>query len=134
MKTHSFKPGFLIATLFLFVFLTYGQDVTEWAVPDKYKSMNNPLESNQENLKLGKMLYNKHCKSCHGTNGLGDGAKAKTLKTSCGDFSAQGFQAQADGAIFYKTTEGRDEMPSYNQKIPDDNDRWAVVLYLRSFK
>ena len=35
----------------------------------------------------GKALYATHCKSCHGTKGLGDGSKAAQLKTEPGDFS-----------------------------------------------
>ena len=56
------------------------------------------------------------------------------LKTTCGDFTSKDFQAFTDGEIFYKTTAGRDEMPSYEKKIPDESDRWALVSYIRTFK
>jgi hypothetical protein len=29
---------------------------------------------------------------------------------------------------------GRDEMPAYEKKIPDANDRWSLVAYMRTFK
>ncbi|MCF8372660.1 MAG: cytochrome c [Bacteroidales bacterium] len=134
MKTNKLKPGVILLAIFFFVFLAYGQDVKEWVVPAKSKSMKNPVASDKESLDLGKMLWSKNCKSCHGAEGLGDGVKSKTLKLSCGDFSSEEFQAQTDGEIFYKITQGRDEMPSYAKKITSGNDRWALVNYIRTFE
>jgi mono/diheme cytochrome c family protein len=105
-----------------------------WVVPDKYKKMKNPVKADTESISAGKALYNKHCKSCHGSKGLGDGTKAAQLKTKCGDFSTADFQAQSDGALFYKTNEGRDDMPSFKKKIPDETDVWSVVNYMRTLK
>ena len=82
----------------------------------------------------GKELWAKHCKSCHGAKGLGDGPKGASLKTNPGDFSSAAFQGQTDGEIYYKTAFGRDEMPSYEKKIPDANDHWALVAFMRSLK
>ena len=50
----------------------------------------------------------------------------------CGDFSSEDFQAQTDGELFYKTTFGRDDMPEYTKKMPDDEDRWLIVNYMRT--
>ena len=105
-----------------------------WPVPDNYKKMKNPVASNSESLSTGKSLWNTHCKSCHGTKGLGDGSKAAQLKTEPGDFSKAEFQDDPDGAHFYRLTEGRDDMPSFKKKIPDADDRWAVVNFMRTFK
>ncbi|MFY0687923.1 MAG: cytochrome c [Cyclobacteriaceae bacterium] len=104
-----------------------------WDVPTKYIKMANPTEvDDSENQLIGKQLYMKHCKSCHGKTGLGDGPKAKELDTPSGDFSSADFQAQPDGALFYKTTFGRDDMPAYDKKITSDEDRWLVVNYMRT--
>ena len=105
-----------------------------WPVPDNYKNMKNPVPSNAESIAEGKTLYGTHCKSCHGTKGLGDGSKAAQLKTEPGDFSQADFQSQSDGAIFYKTSEGRDDMPSFKKKISDADERWSVVIYMRTLK
>ena len=105
-----------------------------WPVPDNYKTMKNPVASNAESIAEGKTLYGTHCKSCHGTKGLGDGTKAAQLKTEPGNFSTADFQAQSDGALFYKTSEGRDDMPSFKKKIPDSDDRWSVVNFIRTLK
>jgi mono/diheme cytochrome c family protein len=113
-------------------FTTKFQD-DEWVVPDKYKTMENPTDaSDDENLEIGEELYMKHCKSCHGKEGLGDGSKASEQEGDLGDFSSGEFQAQSDGALFYKTTEGRNDMPAYNKKMADDEDRWLVVNFIRT--
>jgi len=106
-----------------------------WETPAKFKTMKNPVKTTDaEAIANGKALYAKHCKSCHGSKGLGDGPKAATLKTSTGDFSSKEFQAYTDGEIFYKVTTGRDEMPAYDKKIPDEADRWALVNFMRTLK
>ena len=105
-----------------------------WPVPDTYKNKVNPLKGNAESLVTGKTLYNQHCKSCHGTKGKGDGPKAAQLDTESGDFTKATFQAQTDGALYYKTEKGRKDMPSYKTKIPNPNDIWAIVNYMRTFK
>jgi len=110
------------------------QDKKPWPVPDKDKNMKNAVPSSAESIAEGKALYSTHCKSCHGAKGLGDGSKAAQLKTEPGDFSKADFQAQTDGALFYKTTEGRDDMPNFKKKLPDADERWSIVNYLRTLK
>ena len=105
-----------------------------WVVPDAAKAKANPVKSDAASLATGKELYATHCKSCHGTKGKGDGPKASQLDTECGDFTKASFQAQTDGAIFYKTAEGRKDMPSFKKKIAEANDIWAVINYVRSLK
>jgi mono/diheme cytochrome c family protein len=122
--------GFM-AVIFLFSFTTNTQG-EPWKVPDKYEKMKNPQEASSESLKIGKRLWKKHCASCHGNEGLGDGSKAKQLDTPAGDFTAEAFTKQSDGALFYKTKFGRDEMPNYEKKIPYDEDVWHVVNFMRS--
>lgn len=103
-----------------------------WDVPAKYEEMKNPTLGDPD-LAVGKMLYNKHCKSCHGSKGLGDGPKAKKLNTPAGDFSKD-LEPQSDGALFYKSLIGRDEMPNYEKDIPEANDMWNIVNYMRTFQ
>lgn len=105
-----------------------------WEVPAKYKKMENPTKASKDDMDIAKQLYEKHCKSCHGKAGLGDGPKAKELDTPSGDFSKASFQSQSDGEIFYKTTFGRDDMPAFDKKVPSENDRWLLVHYMRTMK
>ena len=121
-------------TLALFAFKPVINYQEKWEVPAKYKTMKNPAAGDDEAMEIGKELYAKHCKSCHGKTGLGDGPKSAELDTDCGDFSMEEFQQQADGVLFYKSSFGRDDMPAFNKKISSDEDRWMIVTYLRSFE
>jgi mono/diheme cytochrome c family protein len=104
-----------------------------WVVPANFKSMKNPVAKGDASNKAGKTIYDKNCASCHGKVGLGDGVKARALKTFPGDFSKAEYQAQADGDHFFKTKTGRSEMPKYEGKLSDD-DIWNTVNYMRTFK
>jgi mono/diheme cytochrome c family protein len=134
-KTNFNMPLFLMVIV-AFAFFAFKPVINYqdgWEVPAKYKSMENPVAGDDEAIEIGAELYTKHCKSCHGKTGLGDGQKAAELETACGDFTIEEFQGQTDGELFYKTSFGRDDMPAFNKKIADDEDRWMVVVYLRSF-
>jgi len=120
-------------TVVLLMSFMYSNQPKPWAVPDKYNKMVNPVKSDAASIATGKALYNQHCKSCHGTKGKGDGTKASQLDTECGDFTKD-LADQTDGALYYKTFEGRKDMPSYKKKIPEADDLWAVVNYMRTFK
>jgi uncharacterized protein (TIGR02246 family) len=104
----------------------------EWVVPESAKKVKNPTKVTDENLKTGKLLFAKNCKSCHGPEGKGDGSKSKELNTPCGNFTEKSFQSQTDGTIFYKIREGRDDMPSFKKKISEEEDVWLIVNYLRT--
>ena len=115
-----------------FSLLSFGTLIQdEWVVPDEYENMKNPTDPSVD-LNIGKSLYSKHCQSCHGKEGYGDGKKAKEVEGDLGDFSSEEFQSQTDGALFYKTSIGRDDMPEYTKKMPDDEDRWLIVNYMRT--
>ena len=123
-----------ISSLILAGFTMKMQDQKPWPVPAAAKAKKNPVANNAESIKAGKALWATNCKSCHGGKGLGDGSKAAQLKTEPGDFSLASFQSQTDGEIFYKLSEGRDDMPASKKKIPDEEDRWNLVNFMRTLK
>ncbi|MEI6677672.1 MAG: cytochrome c [Mariniphaga sp.] len=126
----------IMITLVLFAFVV-PQDqkaAAAWAVPAKYKSMKSSAKADATSIATGKMLYAKHCKSCHGGTGLGDGPKAGSMKTKMNSFKDAKFQAQTDGEIYFQSFIGRDEMPNFEKKILDEEERWAIVNFTRSLK
>jgi len=129
MKTFKILSIIGFLTFALYSFTTLVQE--EWKVPAKYETMKNPIDAKTD-ASIGKSLYTKHCKSCHGAEGYGDGPKADEMDGELGDFSTEEFQAQSDGALFYKTTVGRDDMPEFTKKLSDDEDRWLIVNYMRT--
>ena len=130
------KRNILIVSALLFGMMSFRfiAQNDPWPVPDKYNKMANPVKSDATSVATGKELWAKHCQSCHGKSGKGDGSKAAQLKTLPGDFTKADFQKQTDGALFYKSSEGRDDMPSFKKKIPDQDELWALVNYMRTLK
>ena len=107
---------------------------SNWEVPSKYNTMKNPTDkSDSDGLAEGKVLYVKHCKSCHGATGKGDGTKAGDIDTPMPNFFKPIFQAQTDGDLFYKTKTGREDMPGFSKKM-DDEEIWFLVNYMRTLK
>lgn len=132
------KNLLVLAIAGTFIFVTVSAfslfQKTPWNVPDAAKNKRNPVASNAESIAAGKALWGTHCKSCHGAKGKGDGPKAAQLKTEPGDFTLPATQSQTDGSLFYKTSEGRDDMPKFKAKIPDEDDRWSLVNFIRTLK
>ncbi len=132
------KTKFLLTTVLaftgvaIFSLVTGFQPKKPWVVPDKYEKMKNTVAANAESLKNGKELWARNCQSCHGKTGHGDGSKAAQLKTEPGNFSLPDVQKESDGAFFYKISEGREDMPSFKKKIPDEDDIWSLVNYIRT--
>lgn len=107
----------------------------KWDVPAKYKTMKSTVSMTDASvLANGKDLWAKHCKSCHGAMGAGDGPKAAMMKAPIINFSSKEFQAQTDGDIYYKTLFGRGEMPGFEKKITTATDQWALVAFMRKMK
>jgi mono/diheme cytochrome c family protein len=122
----------MVASFGLYSFTLF--QAKPWVVPDAYLKKTNPVKSNAESLKDAKELWTKHCVSCHGKAGAGDGTKAAQLETEMQDFSKEAIQKQSDGSMFYKISEGRDEMPTFKKKIPEESDIWGLVNYIRTLK
>jgi len=122
--------------IFMVANVTMAQKAGEaWVIPAKYKSMKSTVKAGDASImSTGKELFNKHCKSCHGSKGLGDGPKAASLETSTGDFSTAKFQAASDGELYYMAFIGRNEMPNFEKKIVDESDKWAVIGFIRTLK
>ena len=132
------KQFLIISTIVLGSFVLLSMTVNEldtqdpWEAPAKYQKMKNPYLNAADEDKIGRILYSKHCKSCHGSKGLGDGTKAEDIDTPIGDFTDASFKSQTDGSLYYKTFFGRDDMPGFNKKITDEEEKWLLVNYVRS--
>jgi mono/diheme cytochrome c family protein len=120
-------------SLFFIAMAAFTFPQEKWEVPAKYKTMKNEFAGADDDG-IGSELYAQHCRSCHGKEGYGDGTKAKELETEMRDLSTAEVQEQADGSLYYKSFIGRDEMPNFEKKIRDDEDRWMVINYIRSLK
>ena len=134
MKSKLVLAVSVLAVSIMSVAFTIDQQPKPWNVPDKNAKTVNPVKPSAESIAAGKTLWSTHCSSCHGKTGLGDGNKAAQLKTTPPDFTKAAFQSQSDGSLYYKVSEGRDDMPSFKKKIPDQEDIWNLVVYMRTLK
>jgi len=124
----------LILGVVSFAFMSFTGVQKPWNTPDKYKTMKNPTKSAPDNVAIGKTLYTKHCKSCHGATGKGDGPKAVNLKTKMRNLASAEVKGLSPGEMYYRSFIGRDEMPNFETKIPEVNDRWYVINYMATLK
>jgi len=127
----------LLASLLLLacisaVYATYQQKKV-WAVPEDVKKLKNPLQPTPANLSAAAQIFNDDCAECHGDHGKGDGPEAMMHDPPPADLTdLQHMRTVADGAIYYQITEGRKPMPSFRNRLTEDQ-RWQLVLLVRSF-
>jgi mono/diheme cytochrome c family protein len=116
----------------LLVYAAYEQNKT-WIVPEEFNTLKNPLQPTELNLKAARELYSNECAQCHGDRGKGDGPQARSHFPLPADLSdAPRMSTVTDGAIFYQISEGRRPMPSFKNRMTQDQ-RWQLVLLVRSF-
>lgn len=105
----------------------------EWSVPASARKLQNPVPATEAALNEGQQNYAKHCKSCHGVNGDGNGERASELSEMPSDFTdAHDMNGVTDGELFWKITEGHRPMPAFKDKLTDQ-ERWELVDYIRKF-
>lgn len=80
----------------------------------------------------GAELYNTYCAMCHGYQGAGDGTMRSYLNPpSLLTAQARGY---TDGYLYAIVRYGRGLMGQYGDKIVRQDERWAVVDYVRSLQ
>lgn len=105
-----------------------------WKAPPAADQKKNPLTSHDPAaMEAAKAIYKKECASCHGKKGKGDGPSSVTLGKPVGDMTSAAAQAQSDGALFWKTAEGRKPMPSFKKKLTEEQ-IWQIVHFIRTLK
>ena len=101
----------------------------KWQAPATEAAKKNPVAASQTSTAEGQKLYTKHCASCHGPSGDGDGSAAAELGIHPAKLSES--RSQSDGALFWKITTGKKPMPGYGAKL-SEADRWNVINYLKT--
>ena len=115
------------------VTLAWGQAAqTRWTAPESEKGRKSPLAPSAKAVADGKKVAQTNCASCHGAGGKGDGAAAAALNPRPADWTSGRVQSESDGEIFWKISNGRGAMPPW--KHLSENERWAVIQYIRSLK
>jgi mono/diheme cytochrome c family protein len=101
----------------------------EWKAPADAKATKNPVKG----VGAAKKNIETNCVTCHGTSGKGDGVAAAALPPpKPADWTSARVQAEADGELFWKISNGRGAMPPWKH-LPE-KDRWEIVNYIRTLK
>ena len=101
-----------------------------WLAPASADSLKNPLAVSQESISKGEELYNMYCFSCHGDTGYGDGPAGGSMGIRPANFHDQKVIKQKDGALFWKLTNGKGNMPPFKEALTEEQ-RWQLIVFLR---
>lgn len=92
--------------------------------------LDNPVPTSDESLARGRILYLRHCQTCHGY----DGRALENIDFEATDLTAPSRWrfGTRDGDIFRTTRDGAaQEMPPFRSQMSDE-EIWHVVNYVRS--
>jgi cytochrome c oxidase cbb3-type subunit I/II len=95
----------------------------------------------EDDLKLGERIYRENCAACHGEKGDGKGPEANRLKTKPRNFTSGIYKFRTtpsgslplDQDIFRTITRGVRGTSMLAQLQLSEQERWAVVHYLKTF-
>ncbi len=98
--------------------------------------LKNPLAGNTkaEVLELGRRKFEIYCAICHGYTGAGDGPVAPKMALKPPPLLSDKVKALNDAGIYHIITDGQGVMVSYAYQLVNENDRWAIVNYVRSLQ
>ena len=104
----------------------------KWAAPPEAKNVKNAVAKSDKVIADAKKIAEANCVACHGAKGAGDGPAAAALPVKPANWTSAAVQGESDGEIFWKISNGRGPMPPW--KHLSENDRWALVHYIRTLK
>jgi mono/diheme cytochrome c family protein len=106
--------------------------LTSWHVPAAARKLKNPVPPTEDAVDNGMFNFMKHCKSCHGESGDGNGPRAASLSIKPTNFTDASLMGEhTDGELYYQITHGNSPMPPFQGKLTD-TERWELVDYIRS--
>jgi mono/diheme cytochrome c family protein len=109
-----------------------------WELPEDADKTKNPVAATAESIAKGKELYLErtkgNCVFCHGDTGAGNEANLAKLHRKPADLTnKERMTAMTDGEVFWKITKGINGiMPAGEKRMPDAEERWHVVNYVRT--
>jgi mono/diheme cytochrome c family protein len=126
----------LVVTLAAFTFVRDGatdaaSTSEKWFTPATSTAKKNPIAPTQDSIVAGQKLYLKHCATCHGNSGNGDGPGVADLDIQPSKLCDPRLRAEPDGALFWKITAGKKPMPGYGRRL-SETDRWNLINYIRT--
>jgi len=105
----------------------------KWIAPEYSNSFVNPFKNKESATFEGKKIFNQMCVLCHGLQGKGNGEAGLSLEKKPANFLALNVVKETDGAIFWKMTQGKPPMASY-EGLLSEVQRWELVNYIRQLE
>jgi mono/diheme cytochrome c family protein len=96
------------------------------------QKLKNPITSDGPSIEEGRKLYLRHCASCHGPSGKGDGSMALAGGTPANLTDETWDHGSSDGEIFVVIRDGTSsDMEPYKDRLTEKQ-MWQLVNYIRS--
>jgi mono/diheme cytochrome c family protein len=98
------------------------------------KKLRNPVKATPESIAIGKELYAKNCRACHGADAKGEGPAAPKDSHPSNLTDQEWTRGSSDGEIFAVVRDGAGPkfiMRGYKARMTDQ-ELWSIVNYLRS--
>lgn len=96
------------------------------------QKLKNPEANTAESVEAGKVIYKRHCASCHGPNGKGDGGMALSGGTPSDLTDDTWDYGSTEGEIFVAIRDGvSSDMLAYKEKL-NEKQIWQLVNFIRS--
>ena len=127
------KKIFLLVMGMIFTVAIFRADERRYGIPRVARA--------EENLALGKRIYQENCAACHGEKGDGKGPQADRVKTKPRDFTTGIYKFRStpsgslplDEDVFRTISHGVRGTSMLAQLQLSEQERWAVVHYLKAF-
>lgn len=103
-------------------------------VPAEWAGRTNPLAADAATIARGRALFLQNCSPCHGPEADGKGVASAGLVPPPANFrDGERLASRGDDFLFWRISTGitNTAMPAFGATLSDD-DRWAVLRFLRS--
>jgi len=113
------------------------------APPPRYAGRRGNRWADLRAIARGAAIYRRHCQSCHGEDGRGDGPMAAALPHPPADLTHHFHRAPGlgDDYLFWRVSEGgkvepflsqQSVMPAFKSQLTVE-ERWAVLAYIHTY-
>ncbi|MEK6323967.1 MAG: cytochrome c [Acidobacteriota bacterium] len=136
-KPANSKGSLLLSFAFLLLPLFAAAGIQEMHPPTPHRhpeaqKVKNPIPRDESSITEGRKTYLRHCASCHGPSGKGDGGMALAGGTPSNLTDETWDHGSSDGEIFVVIRDGTSaDMESYKDKLTEKQ-IWQLVNYIRS--
>ena len=102
-------------------------------LPEADRNLKNPFKNifSAYVIGMGKRQYEKACIYCHGATGQGEGSVVEKMAVKPPSLLTDKARMYSDGRIYHIIHEGQGLMGAYRKQVFSEEERWALVNYIR---